>query len=49
LVEIARLAISVLRKLGGVVFVVSEDLVEDKPKLRLTFVAAIMAVSTGAH
>ncbi|CDZ98455.1 fimbrin-like potential actin filament bundling protein [Phaffia rhodozyma] len=41
----ARLAISVLRKLGGVVFVVAEDLVEDKPKLRLTFVAAIMAHS----
>lgn len=33
----ARLAISVLRKLGGVVFVVAEDLVEEKPKLRLTF------------
>ncbi|KAL7415132.1 calponin homology domain-containing protein [Mrakia frigida] len=43
----ARLAISVLRKLGGVVFVVAEDLVEEKPKLRLTFVAAIMAHSTG--
>ena len=41
----ARYAISLARKLGAVVFVLPEDLVEVKPKMILTFVASIMSIS----
>jgi len=41
----AKYAISVARKLGCVIFLLPEDIVEVKPKMILTFVAAIMAVS----
>lgn len=41
----ARYAISIARKLGAVIFLLPEDVVEVKDKLILTFVAAIMAVS----
>jgi len=41
----ARYAISVARKLGAVIFLLPEDIVEVKPKMILTFVASIMSVS----
>lgn len=40
----AKYAISVARKLGAVIFLLPEDIVEVKPKMMLTFVASIMAV-----
>lgn len=41
----ARYAISIARKLGSVIFLLPEDIVEVRDKLVLTFVAAIMAVA----
>lgn len=41
----ARYAISITRKLGGVIFLLPEDIVEVKPKMILTFVASIMSVA----
>ncbi len=38
----SRYAISVARKLGALIFVCAEDLVEVKPKMVLSFVAAIL-------
>jgi plastin-1 len=40
----AKYAISVARKLGAVVFLLPEDIVEVKPKMILTFVASIMSI-----
>jgi len=40
----ARYAISVARKLGATIFLLPEDIVEVKPKMILTFVAAILAI-----
>jgi len=40
----ARYAISVARKLGAVIFLLPEDIVEVKPKMIMTFVASIMAI-----
>jgi len=39
-----RYAISVARKLGAIIFVLPEDLVEVKPKMTLLFVSSIMAL-----
>jgi len=41
----ARYAISVARKMGAVVFLLPEDIVECKPKMIMTFIASCMAVS----
>jgi len=41
----AKYAISLARKLGAVVFVLPEDIVEVKPKMILTFVASIMSIA----
>ncbi|KAK4706017.1 hypothetical protein P7C70_g179, partial [Phenoliferia sp. Uapishka_3] len=41
----AKLAISIARKLGSLIFIVAEDIVEVRPKLILTFVGALMALS----
>jgi len=41
----AKYAISVARKIGAVVFVLWEDVVEVKPKMILSFVASLMKVS----
>lgn len=41
----ARYAISVARKLGCTIFLLPEDIVEVRPKMMMTFVAAIMAVA----
>jgi len=40
----AKYAISVARKLGAVIFLLPEDIVEVKPKMILTFVASIMSL-----
>ena len=40
----ARYAISIARKLGAVVFMLPEDLVEVRPKMILTFLAAVMSM-----
>jgi len=40
----AKYAISVARKLGAVIFLLPEDIVEVKPKMILTFLASIMAL-----
>lgn len=40
----AKYAISVARKLGAVIFLLPEDIVEVKPKMILTFIASIMAI-----
>ena len=40
----AKYAISVARKLGAVIFLLPEDIVDVKPKMILTFVASIMAL-----
>jgi len=40
----AKYAISVARKMGAVIFLLSEDIVEVKPKMIMTFVASIMAL-----
>merc|ERR1712136_514742 len=40
----ARYAISIARMMGCCVFCLPEDIVEVKPKMILTFVAAVMAV-----
>ncbi|EGG08564.1 uncharacterized protein MELLADRAFT_47787 [Melampsora larici-populina 98AG31] len=39
-----KLAISIARKAGALIFVVPEDLVEVRPRLGLTFIAALMAL-----
>ncbi|SCZ87438.1 BZ3500_MvSof-1268-A1-R1_Chr2-2g04904 [Microbotryum saponariae] len=44
----AKLAISIARKLGSLIFIVAEDIVEVRPRLILTFTAALMALQ-GAH
>jgi plastin-1 len=41
----ARYAISVARKLGATLFLLPDDIVEVKPKMMLTFIASIMAIS----
>jgi len=41
----AKYAISVARKLNCTIFLLPEDIVEVKPKMMLTFVAAIMTVA----
>ncbi|GAA5955354.1 hypothetical protein JCM21900_005782 [Sporobolomyces salmonicolor] len=43
----AKLAISIARKLGSLIFIVPEDIVEVRPRLVLTFCAALMALQTG--
>ncbi|GAA6033058.1 hypothetical protein JCM8097_000123 [Rhodosporidiobolus ruineniae] len=43
----AKLAISIARKLGSLIFIVPEDLVEVRPRLVLTFTAALMALQSG--
>ncbi|GAA5907788.1 hypothetical protein JCM6882_004557 [Rhodosporidiobolus microsporus] len=43
----AKLAISIARKLGSLIFIVPEDLVEVRPRLVLTFCAALMAMQSG--
>lgn len=43
--ENAKLAISIARKLGALIWVVPEDIVEVRPRLILTFVASLMALS----
>jgi len=46
----AKYAISVARKLNCTIFLLPEDIVEVKPKMMLTFVAAIMTVALqGVH
>ena len=40
----AKYAISVARKLGAVIFLLPEDIVEVKPKMTMTFIASIMAL-----
>ena len=40
----AKYAISVARKLGAVIFLLPEDIVEVKPKMIMTFIASIMAL-----
>jgi len=40
----AKYAISVARKLGAVIFLLPEDIVEVKPKMILTFIASIMSL-----
>jgi len=39
----ARYAISIARKLGAIIFLLPEDIVEVKPKMCLTFIAGVMA------
>ncbi|KAH8915379.1 hypothetical protein BT69DRAFT_1230173 [Atractiella rhizophila] len=41
-----KLAISIARKCGSLIFVVAEDLVEVRPRLVLTFTAALMSISS---
>lgn len=41
----AKYAISVARKLGAIIFLLPEDIVEVNPKMILTFVASIMSVA----
>lgn len=41
----AKLAISIARKLGALIFLVPEDIVEVRPRLLLTFVGALWASS----
>ncbi len=41
----AKYVLSVARKLGAVIFLLPEDIVEVKPKMILTFVGALMAVA----
>jgi plastin-1 len=43
----AKLAISIARKLGALIFLVPEDIVEVRPRLILTFVGALWAASSG--
>ncbi|GAA6022654.1 hypothetical protein JCM10207_008568 [Rhodosporidiobolus poonsookiae] len=43
----AKLAISIARKLGSLIFIVPEDIVEVRPRLVLTFCAALMALQSG--
>ena len=40
----AKLAISIARKLGAMIWIVPEDIVEVRPRLILTFVASLMAL-----
>lgn len=40
----AKYAISLARKLGAVVFLLPEDIVEVKPKMTLTFVASLLSI-----
>lgn len=39
----ARYAISIARKLGAIIFLLPEDIVEVRPKMILTFIAGVMA------
>ena len=42
----AKLAISIARKLGAVIFLVPEDIVDLRAKLILTFVGSLMALQS---
>jgi len=42
----AKLAISIARKVGAIIFVVPEDLIEGRQRLILTFIGALMTVRT---
>lgn len=42
----AKLAISIARKLGSLIFIVAEDIVEVRPRLILTFTAALMVLDS---
>lgn len=44
--ENARLAISIARKLGALIWIVPEDIVEVRPRLILTFIASLMSLSS---
>jgi len=44
--ENAKLAISIARKLGALIWIVPEDIVEVRPRLILTFVASLMALES---
>jgi plastin-1 len=44
----AKYAISIARKLGAVIFLLPEDIVEVRPKMCLTFAAAVMALKLQA-
>lgn len=46
--SLAKYAISVARKLGAIIFVLPEDIMEVKPKMMLTFVGAVMAAQMQA-
>jgi len=41
----AKYAISIARKLGAVIFLLPEDIVEVKPKMIMTFIASIMSIA----
>jgi len=45
----AKLAISLARRIGGVVFALPEDIVELKAKMLLTIFASLMAVDLGVR
>jgi len=45
----AKLAISLARRTGAVVFALPEDIVELKPKMLMTIFASLMAVDLGVH
>ncbi|KAL7419195.1 fimbrin [Cryptotrichosporon argae] len=45
----AKLAISIARKLGALIFLVPEDIVDVRPRLILTFVGALWAASLHPH
>ena len=47
--SIAKYAISVARKLGAIIFVLPEDIMEVKPKMMLTFIGAVMAAQSSAQ
>ncbi|KAG0196293.1 hypothetical protein BGX28_010338 [Mortierella sp. GBA30] len=44
----AKYAISVARKIGAVIFVLPEDIIECRAKLILTFIGSLMAIDTAA-
>ncbi|KAF9899781.1 fimbrin [Lobosporangium transversale] len=45
----AKYAISVARKIGAVIFVLPEDIIECRAKLILTFIGSLMAIDTAGR
>jgi plastin-1 len=43
--DVAKLAISIARKMNALIFLVPEDIVDIRPRLIMTFVGSLMSIA----